>query len=208
MMLIGQYDSPFVRRVGIAMTLYRIPFDHKPWSTFQDADRIRPYNPLTRVPTLVLDDGTTLWESHCIIDFIDGLVPASDRLFPVEEPARHRAIRVSALATGLGDKAVSMFYERRLHAEVSIVWLDRCRAQIEATLEVLERERGASSSRWWFGDRIGHADIALACVSQFVAEAHPGLVDMARYPALAALCELCEAMPVFQQVRQPFIAPA
>src|SRR5262249_34848211 len=60
MILIGQYDSPFVRRVGIALTLYGLPFEHRPWSTFSDAEKIRPYNPLTRVPTLVLDDGAVL----------------------------------------------------------------------------------------------------------------------------------------------------
>src|SRR5262245_56505706 len=68
MILIGQYDSPFVRRVGIALTLYGIPFEHKPWSTFGEADKIRPYNPLTRVPTLVLDDGDVLVDSAAIID--------------------------------------------------------------------------------------------------------------------------------------------
>jgi glutathione S-transferase len=66
MILIGQYDSPFVRRVGIALTLYDIAFEHRPWSTFGDAEKIRPYNPLGRVPTLVLDDGEALIESHCI----------------------------------------------------------------------------------------------------------------------------------------------
>ena len=60
MILIGQYDSPFVRRVGIALTLYGMPFEHRPWSTFGEADKIRPYNPLTRVPTLVLDNGEVL----------------------------------------------------------------------------------------------------------------------------------------------------
>ena len=43
MILIGQYDSPFVRRVAIAMRLYGIAFEHKPWSTFGDADKIAPY---------------------------------------------------------------------------------------------------------------------------------------------------------------------
>jgi glutathione S-transferase len=57
MILIGQYGSPFVRRVGIALTLYEMPFEHRPWSVFRDAEKIRPYNPLTRVPTLVLADG-------------------------------------------------------------------------------------------------------------------------------------------------------
>ena len=42
MILIGQYDSPFVRRVGIALTLYGLAFEHRPWSAFGDADKIRP----------------------------------------------------------------------------------------------------------------------------------------------------------------------
>src|SRR5262249_43918664 len=129
MILIGQYDSPFVRRVGIAMTLYGIAFEHRPWSTFGDADRIRPYNPLTRVPTLVLDSGEALIESHLMLDYLDSLVPAERRMFPVAEPARRRALKVAALATGMADKSVSLFYERRLHSEASDVWVGRCRAQ-------------------------------------------------------------------------------
>ena len=82
MILIGQYDSPFVRRVGIALTLYGLPFEHRPWSTFGDAEKIRPYNPLTRVPTLVLDDGEVLIESHIILDYLDSLVPAERAMFP------------------------------------------------------------------------------------------------------------------------------
>ena len=62
MFLIGQYNSPFVRRTAIALRLYGLPFEHRPWSTFGDADKIAPYNPLRRVPTLVLDDGEALIE--------------------------------------------------------------------------------------------------------------------------------------------------
>src|SRR5512134_1007222 len=100
MILIGQYDSPFVRRVGIALRLYDIPFEHKPWSTFGDADKIRPYNALTRVSTLVLEDGEVLTDSHIILDYLDGLVPVERRMFPTAEPARHKALRIAALATG------------------------------------------------------------------------------------------------------------
>ena len=74
MILIGQYDSPFVRRVGIALTLYGMAFEHRPWSSFGDADRLRAFNPLTRVPTLVLDDGFVLIDSHLMLDYLDGLV--------------------------------------------------------------------------------------------------------------------------------------
>ena len=57
MFLIGQYDSPFVRRVAIALRLYGLPFEQRPWSVFGDAEKIAAYNPLIRVPTLVLDNG-------------------------------------------------------------------------------------------------------------------------------------------------------
>ncbi len=119
MILIGQYNSSFVRRVGIALTLYGLPFEHRPWSVFGDADKIRAYNPLVRVPTLVLDDGEVLIESHSILDYLDSLVPADQAMFPRAEPARHQALKVAALATGLADKAVSLFYEQRLHKEAS-----------------------------------------------------------------------------------------
>lgn len=208
MILIGQYDSPFVRRVGIALTLYGLPFEHRPWSVFGDADKIRAYNPLVRVPTLVLDDGEVLIESHCILDYIDSLVSADRAMFPRTEPARHQALKVAALATGLADKAVSLFYEQRLHEKASDVWVGRCSAQIAAVLAVLEADRAKRAGDYWFGDRIGHADIAVAAVLRHLAEAHPGRVSMAQYPALGAAATRLEALPVFQKISQPFIAPA
>ena len=208
MILIGQYDSPFVRRVGIALTLYGLPFEHRPWSVFGDVEKIRAYNPLVRVPTLVLDDGDVLVESHNMLDYLDSRVPAGRAMFPAAEPARHRALKVAALATGLGDKAVSLFYERRLHREVSDVWVERCRAQISAVLAALEADRAGRAGDYWFGDRIGHADIAVAAVLRFVTEAHPGLVTLAGFPALAAQAARLEALPAFQAICQPFVPPA
>lgn len=208
MILIGQYDSPFVRRVGIALTLYGLPFTHKPWSTFGDAEKIRPYNPLVRVPTLVLDDGEALIESHCILDYLDGLVPPARAMFPRAEPARHRAIRVAALATGLADKAVSLVYEKRLHRQVSDLWVERCRTQIVAVLAALEADRAGRPGDSWFDGRIGHADIAVAVALRFLGEAHPGLVPMADFPALSAHAARLEALPAFRAIAQPFLPSA
>jgi glutathione S-transferase len=207
MILIGQYDSPFVRRVGIALTLYGLPFEHRPWSTFGDADTIRPYNPLTRVPTLVLDDGDVLIESHHILDYIDRLVPADRVMFPVAEPARHRALKIAALATGMADKAVSLFYERVLHGDRSETWVARCTTQITATMAALEADRADRRGGYWFGPSIGHADIAVAVALRFVAEAHPGLVSMAEFPALAAHAARLETLSVFRRISQPFVPP-
>ena len=208
MILIGQYDSPFTRRVGIALTLYGLPIEHRPWSIFADADQIRPFNPLTRVPTLVLDDGEVLIESHLILDYLDSLVPADRVMFPRAEPARHRALKVAALATGLADKGVSLFYERALHREMSQAWTDRCRTQILSTLAVLEADRADRRRGYWFGPAIGHADIAVAVAIRFIADVHPDLFSKADFPALSAHAARLETLPVFRAISQPFIPPA
>jgi len=207
MILIGQYDSPFVRRVAIALRLYGLPFEHQPWSTFGDADRIAPFNPLRRVPTLVLDDGEALIESGAILDYLDELVGPERAMIAARGPARRRALRVCALATGLGDKAVSLVYERVLRQQRSDVWVARCEAQIGGVLAALEAQRAGIATPFWFGARIGHADIAVACVLRFTGEAHPGLFDAARTPALAAHAARCEALPPFREIVQPLIPP-
>ena len=208
MILIGQYDSPFVRRVAIALALYELPFEHKPWSTFGDMQKVQAYNPLVRVPTLVLDDGIALTDSHAILDYLDDLVGPQRALFPATGTARRDALRVAALATGMGDKAVSLFYERRLHDQVSDLWVERCRAQVRGAARALELDRSQRTGSYWFGEDIGHADIAVAAVCRFIGEAHPGLVAPSAFPALAAHSARLEASPVFQAVAQPFVPPA
>src|SRR5215211_1162415 len=108
MILIGQFDSPFVRRVAIAARLYGIALEHRPWSTFGDADKIAPFNPLRRVPTLVLDDGEALIESAMILDHLDDVVGSDRAMIARSGEARRRHLRISALAMGLGDKGVSL----------------------------------------------------------------------------------------------------
>lgn len=206
MILIGQYDSSYVRRVGIALRLYGLPFEHRPWSVFGEGDKIQALNPLMRVPTLVLDDGAVVADSPSILDHLDGLMPPEGRLLPQAEPERRQVLKVTAFATGLADKGVSLFYELRLHETPSATFVERCRSQILAVLAALEAERAVRSGTYWFG-RISHADIAVACAWRHVREAHPGLVDPANYPALAAHCAGMEALPVFQEISQPFIAP-
>ena len=208
MILIGQYDSPFVRRVAIALRFYGLPFEHRPWSTFGDGDKIAPYNPLRRVPTLVLDGGEALIESTAILDYLDELVGPEDAMIAARGPARHRGLRICALATGLGDKGVSLLYERVLRKDASKIWVERCEAQISSVLDVLEKERAGIATPYWFGERIGHPDIAVACALRFTTEAHPQLFNAARYPALATHAARCEALPAFQEIVQPLAPPS
>lgn len=208
MILIGQYDSPFVRRVAIALDIYGLAVEHRPWSTFGDAEKLGAYNPLRRVPTLVLDDGTALIESGAILDWADEHVGRARALIRDRGVARRDQLKICALATGLADKAVSLLYERVLHSEKSPVWEERCRSQIDAVLDALEMAKFKLVTPYWFGAGPGHADIAVACALRFVSEAHPGLFEPARHPALADHAARCEALDPFRRIVQPLAPPS
>ncbi len=203
--LIGQFDSPFVRRVGVALTHAGIGFAHLPWSAFGDAKRLAAVNPLMRVPTLVLEDGTVLVDSAAMLDHIDRRSPVPMR--PAGGSARDMALRVEGLAVGFAEKAVSLFYEMRLHETVSEVWARRCREQIGAAALALEAEISRLTTPF-VGEALGHADIAVACAWRFVREAHPGLLAEQRLLSLVAHCAALEAMEPFRTVKQRFIPPA
>ena len=121
---------------------------------------------------------------------------------------RRQSLRVAMLASGIADKTVSLFYERRLHDTVSAAWEERCLKQIRGTLAALEADRAGRAGPYWFGERIGHADIAVAASLRHMRDSHPDLADLGACPALAAHCETLEAMPVFREISQPFIPPA
>lgn len=210
MILIGQYDSPFVRRVGLALAHYGIAFEHRPWSTFGDRDRLAAINPLMRVPTLVTDEGDVLTDSHVVLAHVDGLVAAERVMMPAGRDDRRRALAVIGFAVGLGDLGVGLFYEMRLHERVSDVLVERRRAQIAAALDRLEAVAAAAGAETphLFEGRLTHADTSLAAAVRFVGEAHPGTVSAERHGALVRRCAGLEATALFRAVSQPFVPPS
>jgi glutathione S-transferase len=204
MKLIGQFDSPFVRRVGITLSLYQLPFDHLPWSVFGDAEKLATVNPLMRVPTLVLENGDVLVETASIIDYLDGLAPPDKRLTPQSEPNRRQILRSVGLASGVSDKAVSLFYEQRLHETPSPTYVARLSKQIVQTLALLEKE--APKDGYWFG-ALTQADLCSACMWRHLSACHPLLANTRLYPSLSAHAARMEALSVFETISQPFIAP-
>ena len=207
MLLIGQYDSPFVRRVGIALTTYGLPFEHAPWSTFGDADKIAKFNPLRRVPTLVMDDATAFMDSAAILAVIDDMAGPGRAVLARAGEDRRDLLRISALAGGVADKGVSLLYERVLREAAFPLWVERCRLQIGETLDLLEAERQLRPTRYLFDDDLSHADVILTAVTSFISEALADEFDWDRWPALRAHAAACEALAVFGEVRQRFLKP-
>ena len=203
MILLGQYDSPFVRRVAITLHYYGLTFEHRPWSVWGDADEIARYNPLRRVPTLLLEDGSALVETFAILDYIDELAPPERLLLPASGRLRRDGLRIAALAAGVADKAVSLLYASLDLMQPSQRWTERCRSQVLETLGMLDVERATRPAPYWLGDSISHADVGFACAYRFTRDAHPGLLAAHQFPALTAQAERCEALPEFQQVYLP-----
>ena len=105
MILVGQYDSPYTRRVAVSLGLLGFRFEHDTRSVFGDFDSMRTTNPLGRIPSLILPDGTTLIDSAAILDWLDQTVGPERALLPSGGLARRQALQRIALATGTIDKS-------------------------------------------------------------------------------------------------------
>ncbi|HUQ09126.1 MAG TPA: glutathione S-transferase family protein [Steroidobacteraceae bacterium] len=209
MLLIGMFDSPFVRRVAVTLKLLDIEFEHANWSVGKDFDRIRDFNPLGRVPTLVLPGGEALFESAAILDHLDELVGPERALLPASGPDRRQALNLMAMATGAAEKGVHQLYERvfRPEAKRHQPWLDRLGLQMTAALGAIDRYMGERQAQWLVGKRMTQADITAVCAFTFLNDALRVAADAALLQSLAALAARCEAMPAFVATRERFTAP-
>jgi glutathione S-transferase len=206
MLLIGMFDSPFVRRVAVSMGLLGMTYEHRNWSVGKDFDRIREFNPLGRVPTLVLDSGESLIESSAILDYLDEQAGLQRRLLPASGDARRRALHIMALASGAAEKGVAQVYEGAFRPDEKRhqPWVDRCNEQMHGALAQLDKAC-ATANPWLLGDTLTQADITVSCVATFLSDTVG--FGSHRYPVLSARVDRCEAMPEFQAVRVPFFTP-
>jgi glutathione S-transferase len=209
-LLIGMFDSPFVRRVAISMQLLDIGYEHADWSVGRDFERIRQHNPLGRVPTLVLDDGQVLSESAAILDYLDDRVGPARALLPAAGPERRQALQQMALATGAAEKGREQIYERafRPPEKRHEPWLQRCRAQMHGGLATIERYcEDLGAKPWLVGGALSQADITVSCAFTFLRESLRPDDLSPRYPRLAALVDQCETLAAFKDTHVPFFSP-
>jgi len=157
MKLIGSLTSPYVRKARIVLAEKRIEYDFEidiPWN---DDTRVPEYNPLGKVPVLILDDGLRLFDSRVIVEYLDHLTPVG-RLLP--EPNRQRIIvkRWEALCDGMLDAAVAIFLERK-RPEPDERQIKRQDGKIRAALATAAEE--FADRHWCAGDAFSLADVAL-----------------------------------------------
>jgi glutathione S-transferase len=209
MILIGMFDSPFVRRVAVSMNLLEIPFEHRNWSVGKDFELIRQFNPLGRVPTLVQADGEALIDSSAILDFLDETAGPERALLPRSGAERRDALRVVAIALGAAEKGVQQVYESVFRPESKRYepWIARCRTQMHGALAELDRLSQARDGEWMIGNRLTQADVTATCAFTFLCDALSISCPAAIYPGLSALSARCEELPTFHLVRAEFHTP-
>lgn len=198
MILVGQYDSPFVRRVAVALHHYGLPFERRVLSVFADFDAMLAINPLGKVPTLILDDGTPIYDSRAIIEYLDAIAPPGLRLTPEEDPSRICMLRLEAAGIGLAEKTYERGIEtaRKSPEARDQPWIARLERQIASVAEWLEAETPADG--FLVGRALTRADLAVALALTFLREKQPLLYDAEGRPRLHAFRGRCEALPPFR----------
>jgi glutathione S-transferase len=202
LVLVGQLDSPFVRRVAATMTQYGLSFDRHNLSVFGDRAEVMRLNPLGKVPALILDDGETLIESALIIDYLDELVDDENILTPRAGARRRQILRIAAIAAGISERAVQLRSEtvrRPINLE-SPEFIEAYIASIRASIDFLER---SIEGEWSCGDGPTHADFAITASLGHLTARVGEFSDLSIWPKLAAVREAGEKLEAFSA--NPFI---
>jgi glutathione S-transferase len=200
LILVGQYDSPYVRRVAIALRELGFDYTHDTRSVFGDFDDMRKTNPLSRIPSLILDDGTTLIDSAAILDWLDEMVGEGRALLARTGLARRRELQIIALASGAIDKAGAAAYERiiRPAAYRWPDWMARCRTQAMGAIAALGLiDWAALRAPYGAAHPPLHAEIITACLVRYLQMTDASLLAADAHGALIDLSARLEARPAF-----------
>jgi glutathione S-transferase len=207
MKLLGHYLSPYTRRVAVSLNTLGMTFTLEELSVMKEPERVRPHNPLLRIPTLVLDDGTALIESGAILDEIDQMAGPARALVPPAGPERRRVTQLTAFAIASMEKQQWASYERRFRPaeKVHQPWIDHNEGQSLGGFRHLDRI-AAEASGWLAGtQRMTQADITTAVIVGFAVLVRPELNDLV--PNLCAFAARCEQLPAFRNAPMPASQP-
>jgi len=199
--LIASPTSPYARKVRIALAEKKIEYQLVLASPMDPGNPVHEWNPLGKLPVLLLDDGTHLYDSRVIVEYIDLVSPVS-RLIP--EPARQRIAvkKWEALADGVCDATSAIVTERRRpESQRSGDWIDRQRRKIESGTAELSRELGDRS--WCYGEACSLADIATGSALGYLDLRYPELLWRDVYPNLGRLAEKLGKRPSFADTAPP-----
>jgi glutathione S-transferase len=198
MLLIGVNRSPYTRRVAVTLEVYGISYEQRPLSSFDNRAEVRAYNPLGRIPTLVLGGGEALIDSNAIIDHLDEVYGHERALTPPSGPERRAVLRIAGIAMGACDKLLQAAYERsrRPPEKVHEPWRDDCIAQATSALAAIDA-LAKPQLNYLMLERLTQADVC-AFVAERLARMGLGIDTETQMPHLSELTQRLATEPAFR----------
>jgi glutathione S-transferase len=201
MKLIASPGSPYSRKVRIVLAEKKIDYEFVIDSPADKASRVTEYNPLGKIPVLVLDDNTTLFDSRVIVEYLDNASPVG-RLIPDDTRARIQVRRWEALGDGCTDAANSMVAEKRRPAgQQSAEWIARQQGKVDRALKAMSDELGERA--WCSGDHYNLSDIAVGCALGYLDFRMSDINWRKTYPNLDKLFEKLSKRASFRDTAPP-----
>lgn len=199
--LISATPSPYARKVRIALAEKSIPFELKTEVPWDSTTQTPEYNPLEKLPVLILEDGKTgVYESHYILEWLEAKYPQEPLLPPVDNvDARLLARQVEVVADGVCDALVLAFFERMREPQMqSQPWMDRQMRKVEGGLRQLARWEEQKKGTFSVGDQFGLADIATGAVLGYLSVRWPDHNWKKQHPGLYTYWEMLERRESFR----------
>ena len=196
MKLIGSLNSPYTRKARVVLAEKRIDYEFVVENVSDPANKVADFNPLGKVPVLVLDDGTTVFDSPVIVEYLDSVTPVG-RLIP--EPARQRihVKRWEALGDGVLDAAILIMSENRRPAEQrSPEWIAKQRLKVDRSLSAMSQD--LADRTWCTGESFNLADVVAGCTLFYLDFRFPEIDWRSSYTNLARLAEKLARRKSFQ----------
>jgi len=200
MKLIGSLTSPYVRKARIVLAEKKIEYDFELDSPWNDGSKVPGINPLGKIPVLVLDDDTALFDSRVIVEYLDNVTP-NNKLMPAPNRERILVKRWEALADGVCDAAAAAFLEGKRPTKLQDrTWIERQRGKIASALAFMADELGDNAH--CMGTHFSLADIAVGSALGYLVfrfadigwqETHPNLARL--YEKLMQRSSFAETVP-------------
>ena len=197
MKLIGSLASPYVRKVRVVLAEKKLDYVYELEDVWTAETKIHLSNPLGKVPCLIMEDGSSMYDSRVIAEYLDTLTPVCKLLPP---HGRDRAdVKVwEALADGVLDAAVLVRLEKTLRPEAqqSVAWVDRQMVKVHAGLATMSTN--LRDSPFCKGNHYTLADVAVGCALGWLSFRFPEIDWRTDYPNLAKLFDKLSERPSFK----------
>jgi glutathione S-transferase len=197
MKLISSPTTPFGRKVRIVLLEKKIPFElvnDPPWN----ADtQVGNFNPLGKVPVLVLKDGEALFDSRVIVEYLEHVSPVG-HILPADPTSRIHVRKIEALADGITDAAALIFLEfKRPEDQQNRDWMLRQQTKVFKGLEALSEVLGEAPL--FIGNKLSLADIAAGCCLGYLDFRFPDIKWRDAHANLAAFYDKLSSRPSFRE---------